>query len=303
MKAGVLQELIDVKKEHYNAILEEVVREIIIVNNRVEASFHFIKYHDCRDREEDFLKTLRSYIFYYCFPRNRYRNKSNSLEAGNLTWEARDKFFNPNDPSNTGELGEISLYFLLESYLNAPQIVSKMSLKTTAGENYKGSDGIHFGIHNNKKCLFYCESKLDKDRSDAFRNCINSILEFHKSKRDFEVSIIRNNIDIQDPQLRKAIIDFLDPTADKKDDWAEINACFVGYDWRKFAEVETETDNHVLHEQLRKRLHSEIGDVKQYLAERIQYPEVKQRFYFFVMPFKDIENLRIKFMELLYGIK
>ncbi len=98
-------------------------------------------------------------------------------------------FFNPSNSNKTEELGEIALYFLLESYLKAPQIVSKMSLKTTGDKNFNGSDGIHFGIYHNKKCIFYCESKLDEDRSDAFRFCKDFVLDFHKNKKDCEVSI------------------------------------------------------------------------------------------------------------------
>ena len=142
-----------------------------------------------------------------------------------LTYEARDKFFNPSDSARSGELGEIALYFLLESYLNAPQIVSKMALKTSGAKNYNGSDGIHFGKYQDKYCVFYCESKLDQDRADAFRLCKESVLEFHEEKKDFEVSIIKNHLDVKDPEIRKAIVEFVDPTQDKSDEWMEVNAC------------------------------------------------------------------------------
>ena len=271
-------------------------------------SFHFIKYHDCQDQEEGFLKTLTGYVVQYCFSRTRY-NDNSVPDIQRLFLEGRDKFFKPSDTnghpntSKTGELGEIALYFLLESYLKAPQIVSKMSLKTTGQKNIHGSDGIHFGIHNGKKCLFFCESKLDKDRSDAFRLCKKSVVEFYQSKRDFEISIIRNHIDIEDPKLRQAIIDFIDPTKEKKDDWLEINACFVGYDWNKFVEIECEKNNFKLHAKLKEYLSTEVNDIKKYLQERITFPEMPQRFYFFIIPFKDVTKLRETFLEMLYGNK
>lgn len=299
---------IDISEDDYSALVD-YIQEDIKVNERVEASFHFIKYHDCNDREQDFLNTLRSYLVYYCFPKARYKDKK-PHEITSLAFEGRDKFFNPKDSKNgrsgasrSGELGEIALYFLLESFLKAPQIVSKMSLKTTQGENYKGSDGIHLGIINDKKCIFYCESKLNKDRNAALNECITSVLNFQERKKDFEISIINNHLDISDQQLKTAVIDFLDPTKPRSDDWIEIHACFIGFNWLKFAEIEKETVNDDLIKKLQEELKHDIDSVKQYLNTKITYPSIKQRFYFFVMPFKDIETLRTNFLSLLYGNK
>jgi len=303
----------DISESEYSALID-FIQEDVKVNDRVDASFHFIKYHDCCDRENDFLKALRRRIVYYCFPKSRYKDIKGD-ELTDLVFEARDKFFNPKDSdskgtkkgrsgaSRSGELGEIALYFLLESFLKAPQIVSKMALKTTQGENYKGSDGIHLGIYNGKVCIFYCESKLNKDRDDAFDDCIKSVLAFQGSKKDFEVSIIKNHIDTTDSQLRNAIIDFFDSTKPRKNDWIEIHACFIGFNWLSFSEIEKETVNDILIEKLKTELKSEIESVKKYLNEKVVYPTIKQRFYFFVMPFKDIEILRTNFLTLLYGNK
>lgn len=303
----------DVSEKEYSALID-FIHEDVKVNDRVDASFHFIKYHDCIDREMDFLKTLRRRIVYYCFSKSRYKNVEGDTLT-DLVFEARDKFFNPKDSelkgskkgrsgsSRTGELGEIALYFLLESFLKAPQIVSKMALKTTQGENYKGSDGIHIGIYNGKTCIFYCESKLNKNRDDAFDDCIKSVINFQGSKKDFEVSIINNHIDTEDPQLRSAVIDFLDPTKPRSSDWIEIHACFIGFNWLNFLEVEKETNNDKLIEKLKTDLKKDIESVKKHLNEKIIYPTIKQRFYFFIMPFKDIETLRTNFLTLLYGNK
>lgn len=300
MKNQNIESLTDVKKESYCAILEEVMCTTTKVTDRIEASFHFIKYHDCLNREGDFLKILRDHSIYYCFPKERYEGKSVS-EISGLTFEARDKFFNPSDPNKSGEFGEVALYFLLESYLKAPQIVSKMSLKTTGQKNYNGSDGIHFGIYQKKKCLFYCESKLNKKRDEAFKRCLASVLEFQKEKKDFEVSIIKSNIDMHDEELREAILDFLDHSKEKKPDFIEVNACFVGYDWNKFGEVEKKSDNDSLHTKLMEELRKDIEEVKPLLTSLIKDKGIRQRFYFFVIPFKDVEKLRKEFLELLYG--
>lgn len=155
----------DINETEYSALID-FIQEDVSVNDRVDASFHFIKYHDCINREKDFLNVLKNHLVYYCFSKERYANKK-PHEIASLVFEGRDKFFNPKDSKDTtsrkqrlgssmsGELGEVALYFLLESFLKAPQIVSKMSLKTTQGENYKGSDGMHVGFHRGKNCIFF----------------------------------------------------------------------------------------------------------------------------------------------------
>lgn len=298
----------DVTESSYNALID-VIQEDIKVNDRVDASFHFLKYHDCIDREIDFLKSLRKHLVYYCFPKARYKGKTVD-EITDLVFEGRDKFFNAKDSANgrkgssrSGELGEIALYFLLESYLKAPQIISKMSLKTTQGENFKGSDGIHLGIQDGKKCIFYCESKLNKKRDAAFDDCVKSVLDFQGKKKDFEISIINNHIDVSDPDLRDAIIEFLDPTKAKGDEWLEIHTCFIGFNWDKFGSIETCLSNDKLMDELKTQLTAEIAEMKDYLNKKIVYPNIKQRFFFFIMPFKDIDMLRTNFLSLLYGHK
>lgn len=301
-----ISEDLDVSENSYAALID-VIQENIKVNDRVDASFHFVKYHDCNNREEDFLKSLRKHLVYYCFPKTRYVGKSVE-EVTDLVFEGRDKFFNAKDSANgrkgssrSGELGEIALYFLLESHLKAPQIISKMSLKTTQGENFKGSDGIHLGILGDKKCIFYCESKLNKKRDAAFDDCIKSVLDFQGKKKDFEISIISNHIDVSDPVLKNAIIEFLDPTKPKDDNWLEVHTCFIGFNWDKFVSIEACLTNDELIAELKKELTSEIIAMKAYLNKKIVYPTIRQRFFFFVMPFKDIDELRTNFLKLLYG--
>lgn len=302
---------LDVQDGAYSALID-FLEQGVKINDRVEASFHFLKYHDCVNRESNFLTTLRNHLVFYCFPKDRYIGKSVNEICG-LVFEGRDKFFHPADtpatdkrkersgPSRSGELGELALYFLLESYLKAPQIVSKMSLKTTQGENFKGSDGIHIGIIGGNKCVFYCESKLNSNMDAAFSNCIASVIDFTENKKDFEISIINNHIDVKDPDIRRAVLDFLDPTKPKGDDWVEVHACFVGFNWNKFSEIEKISPNVALMTKLKEELAAEIEPVKKLLEEKLKTPENKLRYFFFVMPFRDIEKLRVNFMNMLYG--
>lgn len=57
------------------------------------------------------------------------------------------------DLNKTGEGGEILLYILTQEFLGYPQLLSKMSLKTSGQLHYQGADGIHVGYDKEQKNL------------------------------------------------------------------------------------------------------------------------------------------------------
>jgi hypothetical protein len=57
--------------------------------------------------------------------------------------------------ANSGEGGEFILFLFAEQFLRFPQIICKMSLKTSSQMHYHGADGIHIGVDkDNKKFMF-----------------------------------------------------------------------------------------------------------------------------------------------------
>lgn len=53
----------------------------------------------------------------------------------------------------TGEGGEILLYILTQEFLGLPQLLCKMSLKTSGQLHYQGADGIHVGFDKESQNL------------------------------------------------------------------------------------------------------------------------------------------------------
>lgn len=66
------------------------------------------------------------------------------------------------DLEKTGEGGEILLYMLVQEYLSIPQLISKMSLKTSGQLHYQGANGIHVDCNSATESLnlYWGESKI-----------------------------------------------------------------------------------------------------------------------------------------------
>jgi len=123
------------------------------------------------------------------------------------------------DLAKTGEGGEILLYLMAETYLRLPQILCKMSLKTSSQMHYHGVDGVHGAVDpvTGTLTLYWGESKLYATPSGAIDACFTSLAPFvlptggsaTPLKRDIE--LITDNIDLGDPATEAALLRYLNP--------------------------------------------------------------------------------------------
>lgn len=100
--------------------------------------------------------------------------------------------------SNDGELGEILLFCLLESNLNAPKIMTKMELKTSTNDYVKGSDGVHLlKLDEQNYQLIFGESKLNADLQKGLYEAFKSINDFITRKNNninHEIGLINTHL-------------------------------------------------------------------------------------------------------------
>jgi hypothetical protein len=120
--------------------------------------------------EKEFIGELKNYIISYALKREEYPDPMTSQDAPRIVFKAVNRFV---DDSRTGEPGELILFVLLESQRNAPQILNKMSLKTSGNIHFHGLDGIHIGIKGDEINLYYGESKIEKSIDSAIKNAID----------------------------------------------------------------------------------------------------------------------------------
>jgi len=131
-----------------------------------------------------------------------------------------------------GELGELLLYALLDVYLRAPKILSKISLKTSRRMAVHGADAVHAQFVNGKIRVYLGESKLHESFSSAATSAVKSISDIYDKYED-EFDLIDSHIDfpgINDKQ-KQELLDLLDPFKETGSIMPENlhTPCFIGF--------------------------------------------------------------------------
>lgn len=167
---------------------------------------------------------MRNAIVDYAIPKSRLdearardaKYKSGSAVAA-LYHEAVGTF---TDLSNTGEGGEMLLYLLAERFLKVPQVLCKMDLKTDSRMHYHGADGVYASVNEDGLLkLFWGESKVYGDPTDAIRDCLASLAPFlvevdHEgAERDRDLVLLSDKADLSDPELTTAFRKYFDRTS------------------------------------------------------------------------------------------
>jgi hypothetical protein len=204
--------------------------------NRIKCEFHLITCEDEEVREADFIDYLVASIIRYVHKRKKYKSKlmfTNPNYAGKIFLEARDKFIE-NSRVDSGEIGELILFVLLESQ-GIFQVVNKMLLKTSQQMHVHGADVIHVQVENAKLVLHFGESKMHADLSNAIDDFVDSIEKFIDPKtgrQRFELNVVSTHIDESKfGEHTDMIIDLIDPFSENKESLRKVNSGLIGYDW------------------------------------------------------------------------
>ncbi|PSU67400.1 HamA C-terminal domain-containing protein, partial [Photobacterium phosphoreum] len=129
-----------------------------------------------------------------------------------------------------GELGELILFTLLDVYLSAPKLLSKVSMKTVPTMPVFGADAVHGQMVNGEFRVYLGESKLYKNFTSAATNAASSI-ESAKSKFDIEFDLLDSHMDFPNlnPELEDIILSILNPYT-SVDNIKHIHSpCFIGF--------------------------------------------------------------------------
>ncbi len=137
---------------------------------------------------------------------------------------------------DSGEVGELLLFFLLEAAFGAPQVVCKMEQKMNPVHEVTGSDGIHIKWDHTDDHLdvYLGESKLYQSISNALTSVFESVAEFHDDGRlDNELHLVTAHFKHLDDDLQTTVTQFMnrESSADK---CHIIHACLIGWDWNKY---------------------------------------------------------------------
>ena len=199
------------------------------------------------------------------------------------------------------ELGELTLFCLLESQLNAVQLLNKMNLKTSPNNYYNGLDAIHMSNDGVNTTIHFGESKMKKNFNDALNESVNQVGTFlgDRNRRNFEVGLIKSHLDLKKFEgITEEILKYLNPY-EKKRDLKESISIFIGYSWKDLKDIEDKTDTQIT-EEIIKKYEGEIENHINKITSKVESSEFKKYdFNIFILPFKDIDNIKTKFNSLL----
>lgn len=109
------------------------------------------------------------------------------------------------------------LYLLAERFLKVPQVLCKMDLKTDSHMHYHGADGVYASVNEDGLLkLFWGESKVYANPTDAIRDCLTSLAPFlveadHEgSGRERDLVLLSDKADLSDPALTAAFKKYFD---------------------------------------------------------------------------------------------
>ncbi len=281
----------------------EEVKAQELYNTKVKGRFLLITYTNDRNREDEFLEWLIENLPIYALPKEERIKKKYSIQEGvRLTRQAFKKFAKN---AKTGELGEVILFYLLEVFEGAVQIVNKMPLKTSQNMYVNGADAIHFKADGNLRILYLGESKTGESFSRVLEDSFHDTDEYYKGgKMRFDIDLATGHLstDIL-KQDRDMIKEYLNPFKKDLSKLAHVHAVFLGYHYKALSDFEGQLSG----EELKNKVIEQYGkDIEKYLKsiedKFDNYPKLKDKqFLFFVVPFKDLESLRKKFVKVIEG--
>ena len=274
----------------------------------VSGKFFYLAFKSYQPSIDEFIDFIYWQIIPFCISRKeisekRQRNDYRAMHE--LTDKAKNLFIKAkNSKKTSGEIGELILFTILESLLKAPQLVCKMSLKTSENMPVHGTDGIHVrvGSQQDRLSLMWGESKLYQQISKALDDICSSLSEFSKENegratRDRDIDIIQEHIDIVDPELRSLLINYFDPYSEEANFLEEEYACFIGFDYNKYEQINdiaAKDREEFFKTEYSKRLESAC----RLFGEKIRSHNLSHlKINFFLVPFPSVEVVRNKFFD------
>jgi hypothetical protein len=184
---------------------------------------------------------MRNAIVDYAIPRSKLAEakardlKYNGSESVTELVERAKRSFT--DLAKSGEGGELLLFLLAERFLNLPQILCKMDLKTDSRMHYHGADGVYAGVTDEGVLkIYWGESKIYGDANAAIRDCLKSLAPFliepehEEAERERDLLLLSDKAELSDPALIDALKKFFDKSSVMSKRVQYCGVALVGFD-------------------------------------------------------------------------
>ena len=301
-----INKFVAVELDDYKQCLDSIEHTQVIKNLHTRLRFHHLKFDgNGRPMSKALAELLYQYIIHYCIAAKNRPSDITAKESAKLVKEARKLFRHPDvtddSPDKTGEAGEALLFFLMESIIQAPQIVSKMELKTNRKLEANGSDGIHAKWNEEDEIVdfYFGESKLYRDIDGAIASALKSIESFHADEiYKHEFTMITKHFKYADPEVQKAVAEHI--LLGEPGPGARVNhACLIGYDWDAYGN-KNNISSKVLAQEFRDKLVCETSVIASQLDNKLKsFSRKHLALDVFFIPFPSVQDFRNEFNEAL----
>lgn len=261
-------------------------------------------------RLKDLVDFIDDRILEYAIPKKeideatKYLNETRSTAKISALRKKANSLFT--DLEKTGEGGEILLYILIQEFLKLPQLISKMSLKTSGQVHYQGADGIHVKYDNEAKCLnlYWAEAKMYQDLNAAITNCFESLKGFlldplsSNSTQERDLQLITSNIqvNVNDAELEEMLVAYFDKDNDLSNRVVYKGVCFIGFDYDQYpakGDLSKTTDD------IKKAIISHHQKWYDAIGKKIKtHTNLESKeIHVFLMPFRSVQEFRDCYLE------
>ena len=302
------------KHEKLGVRLRHVDFDVSTSGKRIKVRGNYPAFRDGTPQLDELLEAVHQRIVPFCLPRKEIKKvyeEAKQLEPEeaaiaytSLVKKATDLFIKAKKgDTRSGEAGEIVLFLLNEWVLKAPQIVSKMYLKTNTNMPVHGTDGIHGKYDNAEKTLhlYWGESKAYKNLSGALAAALKSISEFHsKNQQKREIEIVSDYLDLGDATTdeREAIIAYLDPYNEASNARKTYFSCLLVFAFSH--PKDPNLDDAQLEQKFITNFKAEAKNFLEGLPDRMKKADLQNiNFEFFLLPVENAEGFRDKFQALI----
>lgn len=235
------------------ARIRDLTHTINCTCSGVTLRLHFPALRQSKPTIAELVDVIALYLVNFALPRSevealRFQYQSLSFDEFSLKFSAlearaKDLFIRANKATNrNGEAGELLLYLLTEWKLAAPQLIAKMSLKTSPKMPVHGADGVHvrYSEADKRLLLYWGESKMHADLDKAIAAAAESIGKaLTPTKLKHEIDLVQRNISFSglEPAEKEALLRYLDPFEESYNERLDITTCLIGFDFDGFASV------------------------------------------------------------------
>ena len=306
VQLATLNDLLSVCKKNYDDCVDTVTHQQAIRGVTATTRLHHLKFDG---NGQPLITALAEYLYEhiigYCIAARNRPETLSLLNATRLTKEAKELFRNPiatnDDPDETGEAGEMLLYFLMEAVLGAPQVVAKMELKTNKAMEIHGSDGIHMACNpiDSMVDVYFGEAKLYQDIGAAMTSAFKSIEAFHTADMcRHEFKMVTKHFKHADLSVQTAVTDLLRDGVPTQN--VRVNhALLIGYNWDGFNGLPQQPVRKLVAE-FQARYVADAPRLHELLQKRFEsFAHKHLRFEVFFLPFTKVQDFRDAFNKAL----